>query len=98
MERIKLVNMLIISFSVSGTAPQGSQASGAGRVGRKEVWNWERKAQGSQPGAAQQCSQLGSSKSALAEPQEGRGIVAESASSAVLRGLRWGWGQGLRKF
>lgn len=31
MERIKLVTMLIISFSVSGAAPQGSQASGAGR-------------------------------------------------------------------
>lgn len=40
-ERIHLVNMLITSFSVSGTAPLGGRAPRAGRVGRKEVKNFQ---------------------------------------------------------
>lgn len=40
MERIKLVTMLTISFSVSGTAPQGSQASGAGRGAGRQCGIW----------------------------------------------------------
>lgn len=40
-ERIQLVNTLITSFSVPGTAPLGSQAPRARRVGRKEVKNFQ---------------------------------------------------------
>lgn len=57
------MTMLIISFSVSETAPQGSQASGAGRGA---VWNLEGGPQVSKPGEAQ-CSELGCGMSALEE-------------------------------
>lgn len=52
MERIKSVTMLIISFPVSGTAPQEARLLGLGG-GRKAVWNLEGEAQVSRLGVAQ---------------------------------------------
>lgn len=79
MERIELVIMLIISFSQSGTAPQGSRASGAESEGGEETWNLEGEAQGTR------CFELGCGKSALRETSsEGCGILAALASSAVM--------------
>lgn len=50
MERIKSVTMLIISFPVSGTAPQEARLLGLG-VGRKAVWNLEGGSPGVQAGS-----------------------------------------------